>query len=143
MRTRSAGVPEKVRTVAGRRWQLRKLAIASAPIRSELREKIMNEYRIERWEKDGPPIESDLKQQMIDEGFSVFQWSDAPGAVYPDHSHNDDQSHWLISGSIEFEVEGHGTVVLEAGDRDFMPAHTIHSARVLGSESAVYLIGSK
>jgi len=55
--------------------------------------------------------------------------------------HADDQSHWVVSGRLELMVEGYGTFVLEAGDRDFMPAGTYHSARVLGDEPVLYLIG--
>lgn len=31
--------------------------------------------------------------------------------------------------------------MLEAGDRDFMPAETYHSARVIGDEAVLYLVG--
>ena len=100
-------------------------------------------YEIHRWESDSKPETQELVRRMRDEGYSVFEWSDSPGSIYPVHSHNDDQSHWLISGSIRFEVDGFGTAVLNAGDRDFMPRGTRHSAAVVGNEPAVYLIGSK
>lgn len=80
---------------------------------------------------------------MTSEGYSVLQWSDGVGSVYADHEHGDEQSHWIISGSLELNVVGHGAVVLNAGDRDFMPAGTVHSARVIGNEAVIYLIGSK
>jgi len=82
-----------------------------------------------------------LRHILVLEGFSVFQWSDQPGRIYGKHMHADDQSHWVVSGRLELMVEGYGTFVLEAGDRDFMPAGTYHSARVLGDEPILYLIG--
>jgi quercetin dioxygenase-like cupin family protein len=84
-----------------------------------------------------------FRRILADEGYSVFCWTDAPGSYYSDHDHANDQSHWILSGSLELTVEGHGKFVLEAGDRDLMPAGTVHSARVKGNEPVVYLIGEK
>lgn len=102
----------------------------------------MEQYRVIKY--DGITIdESNCGRVLADEGYSSFRWSDAPGAVYPDHQHSTDQSHWILSGRLELTVEGYGAFVLEAGDRDIMPAGTIHSARVVGDEPVVYLIGEK
>ncbi|MBX3292203.1 MAG: cupin domain-containing protein [Acidobacteria bacterium] len=102
----------------------------------------MEQYRVIKY--DGGTIdESNCSRVLADEGYFSFRWSDAPGAVYPDHHHSTDQSHWILSGRLELTVEGYGTFVLEAGDRDIMPAGTKHSARVLGNEPVVYLIGEK
>jgi hypothetical protein len=49
----------------------------------------------------------------------------------------------VISGSLELTVQGVGTFVLETCDRDFMAAGTYHSARVIGEEPVMYLIGAK
>lgn len=100
-------------------------------------------YRVEKWDRAEPPDVEELKSRMRSEGYSIFQWSDAAGAFYSDHDHSEDESHWVVSGSMELNVHGFGSVVLNAGDRDFMPAGTIHSARVIGDESVVYLIGAK
>ena len=100
-------------------------------------------YRVEKWDRSDPPNASDLRASVSAEGYSVFQWSDPPGAVYSQHQHSDTQSHWIVSGTLELTVEGAGTFVLEAGDRDLMPAGNLHSARVLGDKPVVYLIGSK
>jgi len=100
-------------------------------------------YRIERWKGSGGPEPATLSSILVSEGYSVFQWTDAPGAVYDVHSHNNDQSHWIISGTLELNVEGAGKFLLKAGDRDFMPADTNHSAKVIGDEPVVYLIGGK
>ena len=102
-----------------------------------------SDYKIEKWDQNYVPNAEELRVQMEREGYSVFKWSDPVGRSYGDHSHGEDQSHWIISGKLELTVENFGTVVLEAGDRDFMPANTVHSARVIGDEAVVYLIGAK
>jgi mannose-6-phosphate isomerase-like protein (cupin superfamily) len=79
---------------------------------------------------------------MEREGYSVFEWSDGAGAVYATHTHAEDQSHWIIKGTLELRV-GTEQYVLRAGDRDFLPAGTEHSAFVPGDEAVLYLIGAK
>lgn len=103
----------------------------------------MSDYQVVRWENSSPPNSTKLRQQMDSEGYSVYQWSDRPGATYSEHFHANDQSHWIISGSLELTVKNYGIFVLNAGDRDIMPANTYHSARVVGNEPVVYLIGEK
>ena len=98
--------------------------------------------RIERWRDSAKPNPTDLKQRLRNEGYSVFQWSDAPGTKYGPHAHAEDQSHWIVSGELELRV-GHEIYTLRAGDRDFLPANTIHSAFVPGDEPVVYVIGAK
>lgn len=100
-------------------------------------------YRVERWEKDTAPRTGELRTALESEGYGVFAWSDPPGRTYAAHAHGEDQSHWIISGRLELTVDGFGTFTLEPGDRDFMPAGTVHAARVIGNEPVVYLIGAK
>jgi len=98
--------------------------------------------QIERWSESSPPESEALKTRLRDEGYSVFQWSDAPGTKYGPHAHAEDQSHWILSGELELRV-GHETYTLRAGDRDFLPANTLHSAFVPGDEPVTYLIGAR
>ncbi len=98
--------------------------------------------QIERWSAVDSPEVDRLKERLRAEGYSVFQWSDDPGTKYGPHAHAEDQSHWILSGQLELRV-GHETYTLRSGDRDFLPANTIHSAFVPGDEPVVYLIGSK
>jgi quercetin dioxygenase-like cupin family protein len=111
--------------------------------RAILESKNMSDYRISRREESGKPDERQLRKLMEREGYQVYQWSDRPGAVYAEHSHATDQSHWIISGALELTVRDVGIFTLEPGDRDFMPAGTSHSARVVGDVAVVYLIGEK
>jgi mannose-6-phosphate isomerase-like protein (cupin superfamily) len=98
--------------------------------------------RIERWAETGEPNAQALRWCLEREGYSVFEWSDAPGTVYGTHSHTEDQSHWIISGALELTVDGE-SYTLRPGDRDFLPANTRHSAFVFGNEPVRYLIGAK
>lgn len=98
--------------------------------------------RVKRWSETEAPNALELRQRMEAEGYSVFQWSDAPGTVYAPHAHPEDQSHWIIKGALELRV-GPEPYTLRAGDRDFLPANITHSAAVMGHEAVVYLIGVK
>jgi quercetin dioxygenase-like cupin family protein len=98
--------------------------------------------RVERWNKEQIPQAKELQARLEEEGYSVFEWSDAPGTSYGAHRHAEDQSHWIISGELELRVQGE-TYILRAGDRDFLPANTVHSAFVPGREPVLYLIGAK
>lgn len=98
--------------------------------------------QIERWSAETPPAAAELRRELEAEGYSVFQWSDAAGTKYGPHSHAEDQSHWILSGELELRV-GHESYRLRAGDRDYLPANTIHSALVPGDEPVTYLIGAK
>jgi quercetin dioxygenase-like cupin family protein len=98
--------------------------------------------QVERWVEEGTPDAAKLKTRLWNEGYSVFQWTDDPGTKYGPHAHAEDQSHWIVSGELELRV-GHETYTLRAGDRDFLPANTIHSAFVPGDKPVTYLIGAK
>jgi quercetin dioxygenase-like cupin family protein len=99
-------------------------------------------FTVERWSDSAQPDSNTLRARLQSEGYSVFEWSDLPGTSYGAHSHPEDQSHWIISGALQLTVAGE-TYTLRAGDRDFLPANTIHSAYVPGSETVRYLIGAR
>lgn len=98
--------------------------------------------RVERWNQHGQPVARELRQVLQSEGYDVSEWTDASGTVYPPHSHSEDQSHWIISGELEIEIDDQ-TYRLGTGDRDFLPANTKHAAFVPGDEPVRYLIGAK
>src|SRR5437016_10333463 len=100
-------------------------------------------YSIRKWAEIYPPNPAMLRYILVSEGYRVFQWCDQPEIAYGQHKHDEDQSHWIISGTLELTVERFGIFTLEVGDRDFMPAGIYHSARVLGEEPVMYLIGEK
>lgn len=98
--------------------------------------------QVDRWSEAGGPDAEELESRLRDEGYSVFQWSDAPGTKYGPHAHAEDQSHWILNGELELRV-GHESYALRAGDRDFLPANTMHSVTVPGDQPVTYLIGAK
>ena len=98
--------------------------------------------KVERWGGVGPPDKETLRRQMEAEGYSVFEWTDAAGTSYGPHSHAEDQSHWIIQGALTLRV-GWEEYTLRAGDRDYLPANTEHSAVVPRDDSVIYLIGAK
>ncbi len=99
-------------------------------------------FKVQHWNEPLPPDQSKLRKQLESEGYTVTEWSDSPGTVHERHSHSDDQTHWIISGTLAFEVDGE-KYLLSKGDRDFLPANTEHAAFVPGSEPVRYLIGVK
>jgi quercetin dioxygenase-like cupin family protein len=99
-------------------------------------------FQVERWIKREKPDANALRQRLESQGYSVFEWTDAPGTVYGPHSHAEDQSHWIIGGELQLTV-GAESYTLRAGDRDFLPAGTTHSAFVPGNEPVRYLIGAR
>ena len=98
--------------------------------------------KVERWEGEGAPDEGTLRARLEADGYSVYAWTDGPGATYPPHTHGDDQSHCIVRGALALTVGGQ-EYVLRAGDRDWLPAGTVHAARVVGADPVTYLIGSK
>lgn|SRR5690606_27603556 len=101
-----------------------------------------NRYRVEKWNHPYPPNPAKLRLDLESEGFRVSNWCDFPETAYGMHKHSNDQTHWIISGSIEITVANIAQI-LSAGDRDHMPANTYHTARVIGDEPVKYLIGEK
>ena len=67
----------------------------------------------------------------------------APGASFPKHSHPGVEIAYVLTGVIEYELEGK-TVRLQAGESIYLPAGTVHSAKNVGpgitSELATYLV---
>jgi mannose-6-phosphate isomerase-like protein (cupin superfamily) len=103
----------------------------------------MSDYKIQRWREIYAPNAAMLRIVLEREGYRVYQWADRPEMAYGLHKHHEDQTHWIVSGALELTIEKVGTFTLEAGDRDFLPAETYHTARVVGEESVIYLVGEK
>ena len=101
------------------------------------------EFQIVRWQNPYKPNSAMLRLLMEREGFSVIQCGGRIDSIFTKCKDGQDQTRWIISGALEITVDNVGTYVLEAGDRDFLPAETYHAARVVGEEAIVYLIGKK
>jgi len=68
----------------------------------------------------------------------------APGVAFGRHWHPGEEIVYVLEGSLEYQVEGKGTMTLKAGDVLFIPARTIHAAKNVGSgngaELATYVV---
>ncbi|MEZ5940705.1 MAG: cupin domain-containing protein [Planctomycetaceae bacterium] len=73
-------------------------------------------------------------------GFSCELWTDPPGQRWEDFTHATDEVVIVLSGDMEFEVEG---VVYHpaTGEELLIPARAVHSARNIGNETARWLFG--
>ena len=91
------------------------------------------------WNGGGEVREEDLRQALQDEGFDVFRWRDEAGADYQPHSHDHDESLWVLDGEIVFGTAGR-ELRLHAGDLLRLPKGIVHTARS-GAVGATYLIG--
>ena len=63
----------------------------------------------------------------------------APGASFPRHSHPGEEIIYVLSGSLEYALDGKPPVILKAGDVLFVPTGVIHAARNVGTDSGAEL----
>lgn len=68
----------------------------------------------------------------------------APGGTAQRHSHPGEEIVYVLSGTLEYEIDGEARVTLNAGGVLFIPYGAIHSARNVGvgtaSELATYIV---
>ena len=57
-----------------------------------------------------------------------------PGVTFPAHSHPGEEVAYVLEGVWEYTIEGQAPVILKAGETLFLPAGTVHSAKIVGSE---------
>lgn len=93
------------------------------------------------WNGGPPPMEEALRQRLTAEGFEVFRWRDTAGTDYQPHSHDHDESLWVVEGEMTFGAAGR-EFHLRAGDRLMLPKGTIHTAHA-GVGGVTYLIGER
>jgi quercetin dioxygenase-like cupin family protein len=102
---------------------------------------MMNQtIQVTHWDDETPPSESDLLQRFAAEHLQPYRWGNAPGDVYPAHTHRYHKVIYVVSGSITFglpEKYG-GNITLTAGDRLDLPPGMIHDALV-GPEGVICL----
>jgi quercetin dioxygenase-like cupin family protein len=67
-----------------------------------------------------------------------------PGAAFPSHRHPGEEIIYVLSGTLQYDVEGRPPATLKAGEVLFVPAGTAHSAKNVGSvpasELATYVV---
>ena len=57
-------------------------------------------------------------------------WDFEPGSVLPEHDHPHQQITWILSGTMEFDLDGEKRI-LRAGDGAMVPPNVRHGAVVL------------
>jgi mannose-6-phosphate isomerase-like protein (cupin superfamily) len=84
--------------------------------------------------------ERELAQQLEREGFGhTYVWQDGRNAFYPEHTHETETAHIILSGEMTLVMDGR-TETYRAGGRCDVPAGTLHSAK-MGPMGCRYLIG--
>jgi quercetin dioxygenase-like cupin family protein len=93
-----------------------------------------------RWDeaRDGHLTEDALRAAIEAQGFSVTRYVYPPGTRFGAHSHGLDKIDAVLAGRFRLAMGGR-SVVLEAGDRLFVPAGAVHTAEVVGDEAVVSL----
>jgi len=78
-------------------------------------------------------------QKFEDEGFaSIYEWQDAAGTVYAEHSHQGRVSIFVTDGSITYDFSGEKKEI-KANQRFDIPVNVPHSA-VVGSLGWIVII---
>jgi quercetin dioxygenase-like cupin family protein len=99
------------------------------------------ELRQIRWNDPQEPGEGALRRRLEAEGFEVHSWRDPADRIYGEHRHDEDESLWIVRGSMLFQVDG-CDFALGPGDRLELPAGVVHRAQA-GPDGATYLIGQR
>ena len=86
--------------------------------------------------------EQALIAQLVNEGFShTYVWQDVANARYPDHKHDVETAHIILSGEMTLTMHG-VTKTYCPGERCDVPANAVHSA-LMGPKGCRYLIGER
>ena len=80
--------------------------------------------RVMLWEERRRPVEEDLRDRLVADGYGVVRWSNEAATGYPPHAHIYPELLWLVSGSL--------TVILTAEKRllEWLPAIASRCPRV-------------
>jgi quercetin dioxygenase-like cupin family protein len=94
------------------------------------------------WQWTAKMDENELIEQLEREGFCrAFVWEDRPNLFYPNHSHNSESAHIILSGELTLTMYGRA-IIYRKGERCDVPAGAVHSAKT-GPEGCRYLIGER
>ena len=81
-------------------------------------------------------------QKFEEEGFaSVYEWQDAPGTIYDEHSHKGRVTMFVTDGSVTFDFSAEKKIIT-AGQRFDVPVGVPHSA-VVGSQGWIVIVGEE
>jgi mannose-6-phosphate isomerase-like protein (cupin superfamily) len=86
--------------------------------------------------------ERESANQLKRDGFrNTYVWQDAPNAFYPEHTHETDTTHIILSGAMTLTM-GERTETYRTGGRCDVPAGAPHAAR-MGPLGCRYLVGER
>jgi len=103
----------------------------------------MSGARLERWHPaDGPVSEKRMMGVLEAEGFEVAVYAYRAGTTFPAHEHPNEKCDGVLEGVLRISV-GDAVYDLGTGDRLYLPAHTRHSAEVVGGKTVVSLDGTR
>ncbi len=81
-------------------------------------------------------------KKFEEEGFSsIYEWQDAPGTVYEEHTHKGKVSLFVTDGSITFDFSGKKREV-KFGERFDVPPAAPHSA-VVGPQGWIVIVAEE
>jgi mannose-6-phosphate isomerase-like protein (cupin superfamily) len=84
--------------------------------------------------------QSVVKQDWLRRGFSCGLWTDSPGQVWEDYTHDVDELLMLLEGELELKMQEH-TWRPKIGQEVFIPARVSHTVRNIGETTARWLYG--
>ena len=86
--------------------------------------------------------EKSITSQLHQEGFRhTYVWEDGPNVFYPEHAHDNETAHIILSGEMSLTMNGQAKSY-RAGERCDVPAGVSHSAH-MGPQGCRYLIGER
>ena len=86
--------------------------------------------------------EKELATQLEREGFGhTYVWEDRPNVFYPEHTHETETAHTILSGEMTLTMSAQANTYRE-GERCDVPAGALHAAKI-GPRGCSYLIGER
>jgi mannose-6-phosphate isomerase-like protein (cupin superfamily) len=86
--------------------------------------------------------EKEMANQLEREGFGhTYVWQDGPNAFYPEHAHDSETAHIILSGEMTLTMNDQAETY-RLGERCDVPAKAVHSAK-MGPNGCRYLIGER
>jgi cupin 2 domain-containing protein len=83
---------------------------------------------------------SQVEQDWLSRGFSCGLWTDPPGQVWEDYTHDVDELLMLLEGELELEMQGR-TWRPTIGEEVLIQARVCHTVRNVGPKTARWLYG--
>ncbi len=92
------------------------------------------ELKLTHWDKEEPPTEEEIIDQLTEQDLTVYHWASPSEGVFAGHTHGYHKVIYVIEGSIKFEFPTrHQSINMNLGDRLDIPTGIRHSA-VVGAD---------